>query len=352
MQAAVQDTPTHKTRIFSGVQPTGNLHLGNYLGAIKRFVEMQADYECLYCVVDLHAITVFQDPDELTHNTREVTAAYIAAGIDPTRSTIFNQSQVSGHAELAWILNCVARIGWLNRMTQFKEKAGKDREKASAGLYIYPNLMAADVLLYHATHVPVGEDQKQHIELARDIAQKFNNDFAETIARAGYPGGFFPLPEPVIAGAATRVMSFRDGTKKMSKSDPSDLSRINMTDDEETISKKIRKAKTDPEPLPSEVDGLKERPEADNLVGIYAALAGTDKDAVLADFGGGEFSAFKKALVELATEKLKPIGDEMRRLLSDPVEIDRILADGAARAHSVADPILAKTKDIIGFIRS
>ncbi|BAQ15936.1 tryptophan--tRNA ligase [Methyloceanibacter caenitepidi] len=348
----MQDTPTHKTRIFSGVQPTGNLHLGNYLGAIKRFVEMQADHECLYCVVDLHAITVFQDPDELTHNTREVTAAYIAAGIDPTQSTIFNQSQVSGHAELAWILNCVARIGWLNRMTQFKEKAGKDREKASAGLYIYPNLMAADVLLYHATHVPVGEDQKQHIELARDIAQKFNNDFAETIARVGYPGGFFPLPEPVIAGAATRVMSFRDGTKKMSKSDPSDLSRINMTDDEDTIAKKIRKAKTDPEPLPSEVDGLKERPEADNLVGIYAALAGTGKDAVLADYGGGEFSAFKGALVELATEKLTPIGDEMRRLLSDPVEIDRILADGAARAHSVADPILAKTKDIIGFIRS
>ncbi|MGD8691829.1 MAG: tryptophan--tRNA ligase, partial [Methyloceanibacter sp.] len=253
----MQDTPGQKTRIFSGVQPTGNLHLGNYLGAIKRFVEMQKEHECLYCVVDLHAITVFQDPDELTHNTREVTAAYIAAGIDPKQSTIFNQSQVSGHAELAWILNCVARIGWLNRMTQFKEKAGKDREKASAGLYIYPNLMAADVLLYRATHVPVGEDQKQHIELARDIAQKFNNDFAETCARAGYADGFFPLPEPVIAGAATRVMSFRDGTKKMSKSDPSDLSRINMTDDEDTIAKKIRKAKTDLEPLPSSVDGLK-----------------------------------------------------------------------------------------------
>ncbi|MEM7398286.1 MAG: tryptophan--tRNA ligase [Pseudomonadota bacterium] len=348
----MQDTPTHKTRIFSGVQPTGNLHLGNYLGAIKRFVEMQEDYECLYCVVDLHAITVFQDPDELTHNTREVTAAYIAAGIDPTRSTIFNQSQVSGHAELAWILNCVARIGWLNRMTQFKEKAGKDREKASAGLYIYPNLMAADVLLYHATHVPVGEDQKQHIELARDIAQKFNNDFAETISRAGYPDGFFPLPEPVIAGAATRVMSFRDGTKKMSKSDPSDLSRINMTDDQDTIAKKIRKAKTDPEPLPSEADGLKERPEADNLVGIFASLAGTTKDAVLADYGNGEFSTFKKVLGELATDKLTPIGDEMRRLLADPVEIDRILADGAKRARDVADPILAKTKDIVGFIRS
>ena len=348
----MQDTPKHKTRVFSGVQPTGNLHLGNYLGAIKRFVEMQADHDCLFCVVDLHAITVFQDPDELTHNTREVTAAYIAAGIDPTRSAIFNQSQVSGHAELAWILNCVARIGWLNRMTQFKEKAGKDREKASAGLYVYPNLMAADVLLYHATHVPVGEDQKQHIELARDIAQKFNNDFAKTIERAGYPEGFFPPPEPLIAGPATRVMSFRDGTKKMSKSDPSDLSRINMTDDRDTIAKKIRKAKTDPEPLPSEVEGLEARPEADNLVGIYAALAGIGKDAVLADYGNGEFSTLKGALVELATEKLTPIGDEMRRLLSDPFEIDRILADGAKRAHDVADPILAKTKDIVGFIRS
>ena len=351
-ETSKQDTPRHKTRVFSGVQPTGNLHLGNYLGAIKRFVEMQADHECLFCVVDLHAITAFQDPDELTHNTREVTAAYIAAGIDPARSTIFNQSQVSGHAELAWILNCVARIGWLNRMTQFKEKAGKDREKASAGLYVYPNLMAADVLLYHATHVPVGEDQKQHIELARDIAQKFNNDFAKTIERAGYPDGFFPLPEPLIAGPATRVMSFRDGTKKMSKSDPSDLSRINMTDDRDTIAKKIKKAKTDPEPLPSEADGLKERPEADNLVGIYAALAGIGKEAVLTDHGNAPFSAFKGALVDLATEKLTPIGDEMRRLLSDPVEIDRILADGAKRAHDVADPILAKTKDIVGFIRS
>jgi tryptophanyl-tRNA synthetase len=347
-----QATSKHKARVFSGVQPTGNLHLGNYLGAITRFVALQDEHECLYCVVDLHAITVFQDPDELTHNTREVTAAFIASGIDPTRQIIFNQSQVSGHAELAWIFNCVARLGWLNRMTQFKEKAGKDRENASAGLYVYPNLMAADILLYHATHVPVGEDQKQHLELARDIAQKFNNDFAETIAREDYPAGFFPLPEPLIAGPATRVMSFRDGTKKMSKSDPSDLSRINLTDDADAISKKIRKAKTDPEPLPSEVKGLEARPEADNLIGIYAALAGTGKEAVLADYGDAAFSKFKEALAELATSKLTPIGDEMRRLLADPVEIDRILADGADRARAIADPILAKTKDIVGFIRS
>jgi tryptophanyl-tRNA synthetase len=348
----MQEATKHKPRVFSGVQPTGNLHLGNYLGAITRFVALQDEHECLYCVVDLHAITVFQDPAELTHNTREVTAAFIASGIDPTRQIIFNQSQVSGHAELAWIFNCVARLGWLNRMTQFKEKAGKDRENASAGLYVYPNLMAADILLYHATHVPVGEDQKQHLELARDIAQKFNNDFAETIARADYPGGFFPLPEPIIAGPATRVMSFRDGTKKMSKSDPSDLSRINLTDDAETIAKKIRKAKTDPEPLPSEVRGLASRPEADNLIGIYAALAGTDKEAVLRDYGDAPFSKFKEALAELATEKLTPIGDEMRRLMADPVEIDRILAEGARRANDIAGPILAKTKDIVGFIRS
>ncbi len=341
-----------KTRVFSGVQPTGNLHLGNYLGAITRFVALQAKHECLYCVVDLHAITVFQDPDELKRNTREVTAAFIAAGIDPSRQIVFNQSQVSGHAELAWIFNCVARIGWLNRMTQFKEKAGKDRENASAGLYVYPNLMAADILLYHATHVPVGEDQKQHLELARDIAQKFNNDFAGAIARAGYEDGFFPLPEPLIAGPATRVMSFRDGTKKMSKSDPSDMTRINLTDDADTIAKKIRKAKTDPEPLPSETAGLKARPEAENLVGIYAALADTDEESVLRDHGNSTFSRFKDALAELASSRLVPIGDEMRRLMADPAEIDRILEDGARRAHGVADPILAKTKDIVGFIRS
>jgi tryptophanyl-tRNA synthetase len=341
-----------KTRVFSGVQPTGNLHLGNYLGAITKFVALQAEHDCLYCVVDLHAITVFQDPEELAKNTREVTAAFIASGIDPERHIVFNQSQVSGHAELAWIFNCVARIGWLNRMTQFKEKAGKDRENASAGLFVYPNLMAADILLYHATHVPVGEDQKQHLELARDIAQKFNNDFAETIAREGYPGGFFPLPEPLITGPATRVMNLRDGTKKMSKSNESDMTRINLTDDADAIAKKIRKAKTDPEPLPSEVKGLEARPEADNLVGIYAGLADTSKEAVLREFGNAPFLKFKDALAELASSRLTPIGDEMRRLMADPVEIDRILAEGARRAHAIADPILAKTKDIVGFIRS
>jgi tryptophanyl-tRNA synthetase len=341
-----------RTRVFSGVQPTGNLHLGNYLGAITKFVALQAEHDCLYCVVDLHAITVFQDPEELAKNTREVTAAFIASGIDPTRHIVFNQSQVSGHAELAWIFNCVARLGWLNRMTQFKEKAGKDREKASAGLYVYPNLMAADILLYHATHVPVGDDQKQHLELARDIAQKFNSDFAAAIAREGYPAGFFPLPEPLITGPATRVMSLRDGTRKMSKSDESDMTRINLTDDADTIAKKIKKAKTDPEPLPSEVKGLETRPEADNLVGIYAGLAETSREDVLREFGDASFSRFKDALAELAASRLTPIGDEMKRLMADPVEIDRILADGARRAHAIADPILAKTKDIVGFIRS
>ena len=349
MQETRQKT---KTRVFSGVQPTGNLHLGNYLGAITKFVALQAEHDCLYCVVDLHAITVFQDPDELTRNTHEVTAAFIASGIDPQRHIVFNQSQVSGHAELAWIFNCVARLGWLNRMTQFKEKAGKDRENASAGLYVYPNLMAADILLYHATHVPMGEDQKQHLELARDIAQKFNNDFAKTIARAGYANGFFLLPEPLIMGPATRVMSLRDGSRKMSKSDESDMTRINLTDDAETIAKKIRKAKTDPEPLPSEVKGLENRPEADNLVGIYAGLAETSKDQVLREFSNATFSKFKEALAELAATRLTPIGAEMKRLMADPVEIDRILADGARRAHAIADPILAKTKDIVGFIRS
>jgi tryptophanyl-tRNA synthetase len=334
------------------VQPTGNLHLGNYLGAITKFVALQAEHDCLYCVVDLHAITVFQDPEQLAKNTREVTAAFIASGIDPARHIVFNQSQVSGHAELAWIFNCVARLGWLNRMTQFKEKAGKDREKASAGLYVYPNLMAADILLYHATHVPVGDDQKQHLELARDIAQKFNNDFAGQIAREGYPAGFFPLPEPLITGPATRVMSLRDGTRKMSKSDESDMTRINLTDDADTIAKKIKKAKTDPEPLPSEVKGLEARPEADNLVGIYAGLAEISREDVLREFGNASFSRFKDALAELAASRLTPIGDEMKRLMADPVEIDRILADGARRAHAIADPILAKTKDIVGFIRS
>lgn len=342
---------THQERVFSGVQPTGNLHLGNYLGAITKFVALQESHECLYCVVDLHAITVWQDPKELADNIREVTAAFIASGIDPKKQIIFNQSQVSGHAELAWVLNCVARMGWLNRMTQFKEKAGKHKENASVGLFTYPNLMAADILLYHATHVPVGEDQKQHLELARDIAQKFNVDFAETIKEAGFEEGiFFPQPDPLIQGPATRVMSLRDGSKKMSKSDPSEMSRITMTDDADTIAKKIRKAKTDPDALPSETDGLTDRPEANNLVGIYAALKGVSKEEVLKEHGGAQFSAFKPALAELAVEKVSPIADEMHRLLNDPAELDNILKDGANRARNIAEPIMQKTKEIVGFI--
>jgi tryptophanyl-tRNA synthetase len=337
-------------RVFSGVQPTGNLHLGNYLGAINRFVALQDTHDCIYCVVDLHAITVPQKPSELVSNIREVTAAFIACGIDPERHIVFNQSQVAEHAELAWIFNCVARIGWLNRMTQFKEKAGKDRENASVGLYSYPTLMAADILVYRATHVPVGEDQKQHLELARDIAQKFNNDFAESIAAAGHGGEFFPLPEPIIQGPATRVMSLRDGSKKMSKSDPSDYSRINLSDDADTIAQKVRKAKTDPEVLPSETAGLAVRPEADNLVGIYAALAETSKAEVLRDFGGANFSSFKGSLVELAVSKLGPIGAEMRRLQADPAYIDQVLRDGASRARVLAAENMKSVKDIVGFI--
>src|SRR3954467_12969293 len=282
-----------KPLVFSGVQPTGNLHLGNYLGAIKKFVALQESHDCIYCVVDLHAITVWQDPAELPRAIREVTAAFIACGIDPKKHIVFNQSQVAEHAELAWVFNCVARLGWLNRMTQFKEKAGKDRENASVGLYAYPNLMAADILVYKATHVPVGEDQKQHLELARDIAQKFNNDFAESIHTQGFGDAFFPLTEPLIQGPATRVMSLRDGTKKMSKSEASDYSRINLTDDADAIAQKIRKAKTDPEPLPSEEPGLAARPEADNLVGIFAALNGNAKPDVLREFGNAQFSTFK-----------------------------------------------------------
>ncbi|MFG1413237.1 tryptophan--tRNA ligase [Xanthobacter sp. VTT E-85241] len=338
-------------RVFSGVQPTGNLHLGNYLGAIKRFVALQDSHDCIYCVVDLHAITVWQDPEELKRHTREVTAAFIACGIDPTRHIVFNQSQVSGHAELAWIFNCVARMGWLNRMTQFKEKAGKDRENVSLGLFAYPSLMAADILLYKATHVPVGEDQKQHLELTRDIAQKFNVDFAASIAANGHGEGYFPLTEPLIAGPATRVMSLRDGSKKMSKSDPSDFSRINLTDDKEAIAGKVRKAKTDPEPLPSEEAGLKARPEADNLVGIYAALSDGTKQSVLDEYGGGQFSAFKAALVDLAVDKLGPIAGEMQRLMADTSAIDAILIDGAARARVIADQTIRDVKDIVGMVR-
>lgn len=340
-------------RVFSGMQPTGNLHLGNYLGAMVQWVAMQKTHECIFCVVDMHAITVWQDPLELKDQIRAVTAAYLAAGIDPKESILFNQSQVSEHAELAWIFNCVARLGWLNRMTQFKEKAGKDRENASVGLYAYPVLMAADILAYRATHVPVGDDQKQHLELARDIAQKFNNEFAPSIQRAGFAdGAYFPLPEPVIMGPATRVMSLRDGTKKMSKSDPSDLSRINMTDDADTIARKVQKAKTDPEPLPTEEAGLANRPEADNLVGIYAALAGETKANVLREFGGAQFSAFKKVLAELAVARIAPVNAEMTRLLADPAEIDRTLADGARRARVIAGPIMNDVRDIVGFLRS
>ncbi|MGB0960686.1 MAG: tryptophan--tRNA ligase [Halocynthiibacter sp.] len=331
-------------RVFSGIQPSGSLTLGNYLGAIKRFVEMQeTGIETIYCMVDLHAITVWQNPDDLRHATRELAAGFIASGLDPKKSILFNQSQVSAHAELGWAFNCVARMGWLNRMTQFKDKAGKNRENASVGLFAYPSLMAADILVYHATHVPVGEDQKQHLELTRDIATKFNNDFGVD---------FFPITEPVIEGAATRVMSLRDGSKKMSKSDPSDLSRINMTDDADAISKKIRKAKTDPEALPSEVDGLEGRAEARNLVNIYAGLSDMSVNAVLADVGGKQFSEFKPMLAELAVEKLSPISTEMARLMQDPSEIDRILGDGGRKANEIAQPILKKTYDIMGMIRS
>jgi tryptophanyl-tRNA synthetase len=338
--------------VFSGMQPTETLHLGNYLGAMVNWIAMQETHSCIYCVVDLHAMTAFQDPKALTDNTREVTAAYLACGLDPKRSIIFNQSQVHEHAELAWVFNCVARMGWLNRMTQFKEKAGKDRENASTGLFVYPNLMAADILVYKATHVPVGEDQKQHLELCRDIAQKFNNDFAASIAAHGYGDQFFPLPEPMITGPATRVMSLRDGTKKMSKSEPSDLSRISLTDDADTIAQKIRKAKTDPEPLPSETKGLENRPEADNLVGIYAALAGTTRESVLKDFGGAQFSTFKPALAELAVSVLAPIAVEMRKLIADPAHIDAVLADGAARARAIAGPIMRDVKDVVGLLRA
>ncbi len=339
-----------KQRVFSGVQPTGNLHLGNYLGAIVKFVALQATYDCIYCVVDLHAITVWQDPSELPKATREVTAAFLASGIDPQQHIVFNQSQVAEHAELAWVFNCVARLGWLNRMTQFKEKAGKDRENASVGLYAYPTLMAADILAYRATHVPVGEDQKQHLELSRDIAQKFNNDFSGSIQAHGYGDAFFPQPEPLIQGPAMRVMSLRDGTKKMSKSDPSDQSRINLTDDADAIAHKIRRAKTDPDPLPHEEKGLERRAEADNLVGIYAALAGMSKAEVLAKFGGAQFSTFKAALIEIMVAKLAPINAEMRRLVADPVYIDSVLADGAGRAQVIATETMRAVKDIIGFV--
>ncbi len=343
-----------RNRVFSGVQPTGNLHLGNYLGAIRKFVALQQSHECIYCVVDMHAITqpvsVWGGPAELARNTREVAAAFIASGIDPAKHIVFNQSQVIEHAELAWIFNCVARMGWLNRMTQFKEKAGKDRENASVGLFAYPNLMAADILLYHATHVPVGDDQKQHLELTRDIAQKFNNDFAGRIRELGLAEDYFPLTEPVIEGPATRVMSLRDGLKKMSKSDPSDLSRINLTDGSDDIAKKIRKAKTDPEPLPDSLEALSARPEADNLVGIFAALADRSKSDVLAEFAGRQFSDFKPALADLAVEQLAPVNREMTRLLGDPSHVDAVLAEGADRARAMAQKTMREVRSIMGFL--
>ena len=339
------EAPRPAKRVFSGIQPSGGLTLGNYLGALRRFVEQQDEpgTETIYCLVDLHALTVWQDPEALHHQTREAAAAFLAAGVDPERSILFNQSQVPAHAELAWLMSCVARMGWMNRMTQWKDKAGKNAEKSSLGLFAYPALMAADILVYHATHVPVGEDQKQHVELTRDIAAKFNHD---------YGVDFFPLPEPVIEGVATRVMSLRDGSKKMSKSDPSDASRINLTDDADTIAQKIRKARTDAAPLPGNMDELKDRPEARNLVNIYAALSGESTGQVLSRFEGQGFGSFKPALAEVAVEVLSPITRRMTDYMADPAEIDRILGDGARRADALARPILDRCMDIIGLIRS
>ncbi|MGF1501540.1 MAG: tryptophan--tRNA ligase [Paracoccaceae bacterium] len=333
----------HPFRVFSGVQPSGVLTLGNYLGAVRRFTELQsAGRETLFCVVDLHAITQWQEPAALREATRAVAASFLACGLDPARSILFNQAAVPAHAELGWIFSCVVRLGWLNRMTQFKDKAGKNREQASGGLYMYPALMAADILLYKATHVPVGEDQKQHLELARDIAAKFNLDYDRE--------GFFPLPEPLIEGPAPRVMSLRDGTKKMSKSDPSDMSRINLTDDADAIAQKIRKAKTDPEPLPERIEALDGRPEAKNLVTIFGALTGRDPASVLEDFAGQGFGAFKPALIEVAVETLAPISAEIGRLRADPAEIDRILRNGAERAAALAEPVLAQTYEAVGLL--
>ena len=339
-------------RIFSGVQPSGDLHLGNYLGAIRNFVALQADNDCIYCVVDMHAITTWQDPEVLRRRTREVTAGYLAAGVDPKKSIIFNQSQVAAHAELAWVFNCVTRLGWLNRMTQFKDKAGKNREKASSGLYVYPNLMAADILVYKGTHVPVGEDQKQHLELARDIAQKFNNDFGVE---------FFPIIEPLIQGTATRVMSLRDGAKKMSSSDPSDAARINMTDDADAVAKKIRRATSDSELLPGvsvlgpdgqfSADFRQARPAAANLLTIFASLKEDDLGKVVAAFEGKGFADFKKELTDLAVAKLGPMGEEMKRMVNDSGHVDSVLHDGAERARAIADPILSEVYDIVGFLR-
>ena len=330
-------------KIFSGVQPTGNLHLGNYLGAIKNFVKLQNEIEneCIFCVVDLHAITVKQDPKELKKNIRETAATFIASGIDPSKSIIFNQSMVSAHSEAAWILSCVSRIGWLNRMTQFKEKAGKDKEKASIGLYSYPVLMAADILLYDATHVPVGDDQKQHLELCRDIAQKFNNDFNAI--------DFLKVPEPLIQEEFSRIMSLKDGLKKMSKSDPSDLSRINLTDSGDAIINKIKKAKTDPLPLPSDIKDLNERPEAENLLGIYSSLKNQNLEKSIIEFKGKNFSEFKEKLSETLIETIDPISKEIKKLLNDENYLDKILLEGSDKANKIASKKIKEIKDLVGF---
>ncbi len=332
------------SRVFSGIQPSGGLHLGNYLGAIRNWVRLQDTHECLYCVVDLHAITVRQEPEELRHNTREAVAGLVAAGIDPARSILFNQSRNPDHAELAWILNCTARLGWLDRMTQFKEKAGsgrRDAERVSVGLYVYPNLMAADILAYQATHVPVGEDQKQHLELCRDIARKFNGDFDEEV---------FPQPEPLILPEASRVMSLQDGAAKMSKSDPAERSRINLTDDADAIATKIKRARTDPEPLPSEVAGLENRPEAANLVGIYAAFVERSLEETLAEVGGARFSDFKQRLTDLAVERLSPVSSEMRRLMGDLAALDAVMQEGAEKARALSAPVLQKVRATVGLL--
>ncbi|MEL6361061.1 MAG: tryptophan--tRNA ligase [Pseudomonadota bacterium] len=329
-------------RVLSGIQPSGGMHLGNYLGAIRKFVGLQDQHECYYCVVDMHAITVWQDPEKLRKQTFHIAAAFIAAGVDPSRAAVFHQSAVRAHAELAWIFNCVARLGWLDRMTQFKDKAGKDKQRASVGLYTYPVLQAADILVYKATHVPVGEDQKQHLELSRDIAGKFNHDYGRE--------AFFPLPEPLIKGPGARIMSLRDGSAKMSKSDQSEAACLFLTDDKDALAKKIKKAKTDPEPLPSEADGLADRPEAANLVGIYAALSGKSDEDVLAEFGGQGFGAFKPALAELVVDKISPIGDEMRRLEADTDYLQSVLSEGAKKASEIADETVREVKELVGFV--
>ena len=332
----------NKKLVFSGVQPTGNLHLGNYLGALKNFVHLQKEMECIYCVVDLHAITIFQKPSELVNNVLETTAGFLAAGLDPKKSIIFNQSAVPGHSELAWILNCVSRIGWLNRMTQFKDKAGSDKEKASVGLYIYPNLMAADILLYKATHVPVGADQKQHLELSRDVAQKFNNDFKCE--------NFFPLPEPLISKKISRVMSLRDGVKKMSKSEESDYSRINLKDSADEINKKIKKAKSDSEPIPDNLKSFEKKPEALNLLNIYSELANTNMEKVLSEMAGKEYSFLKKRLAEILIGEITPVGKEIQKLLNDKVHLKDILKKGSEKANIIAKDNLKNIRDIVGLI--